>query len=376
MKQDLRLGILPLLAVWAFIQGVFIFHHGIITTGEAEKYIGEAHTFLTTGTLSAHKYWLYFIQIGLLVIAFKTGLGYSFVLIVQLLFSALATYSFYRLIGRFFPSQTAMVGTMLLLLNYPFQELNVYLQTESIFYSFTILFSTYLLQLSKLTLLRFTAIVAALVILCITRPTGILFVPVTFIYLFFVFLKKMDTKLKIAITIGAALIFIWVLNGVLGSGDDLDFMLPYREEHIICGLPTLHQPASIDTTNNGNSLYGMAYYITHNFGQFARLALLKFKSFFVLIRPYYSTGHNMLLAVYFYPLYAFALLGINSWRHRHTYQLVYLAGLILITLGTTLLTCDDWHNRWLLSISPWIILLGLPAITRVFTWYNKKSTNP
>jgi hypothetical protein len=376
MKQDTRLGFVPLLAVWAIIQGIFIYQHGIITTGEAHKYIIEAHTFLSTGTLSSPKYLLYFTQICLLAIAFKTGLGYSFVLIVQLLFSALATYSFYRLLGRLFPPQTAIIGTMLLLLNYPFQEHNVYLQTESIFYSFTILFSTYLLQLSKLTLLHFTGILAALVILCITRPTGILFVPVTFIYLFFTFLKDINTKLKVIITVAVALIFTWILNGLLDSGGGLDFMLPYREEHIICGLPTLNQPASIDTTTNGNSLYGLAYYITHNFSQFSRLALLKCKSFFAMVRPYYSTGHNILLAVYFYPLYIFALSGINWWRRRHTYLLMYLSGLILITLGTTLLTCDDWHNRWLLSISPWIILLGLPAITRMFTWYNKKSTNP
>ncbi|OQP54237.1 hypothetical protein A4H97_22330 [Niastella yeongjuensis] len=365
MKQYIRLGFLPLFVIWAIIQGIFIYHHGIITTGEPEKYITEGHGFLATGTLSAPKYWLYFTQIGLLAIAFKTGLGYSFALVVQLLFSALATWSFYQLLGRLFPYETAFIGTLLLLLNYPFQEFNVYLQTESIFYSFTILFSTYMLQLSKLTPLRFTGILTALAILCITRPTGILFVPVAFIYLFFAFLKNMDIKLKIAITCTVAVIFIWVLNTLLGSGGDLDFMLPYREEHIICGFPTLNQPAAIDSTSNGNSVYGLLYYITHNFSQFSRLALFKCKSFFALMRPYYSTGHNILLAAYFYPLYALAILSINWWRKHQAYPLLYVSGLILITLGTTLLTCDDWHNRWFLTISPYLLLLALPAINKL-----------
>ncbi len=373
MNQDTRLGFVPLLAVWAIIQGIFIYQHGIITTGEAEKYIDEAHTFLSTGTVSSPKYLLYFTQIRLLAFAFKTGLGYTFVLIVQLLFSALATWSFYRLLSHLFPKQTAITGTLLLLLNYPFQEFNVYLQTESIFYSITILFTSYVLQLSKLTPLRFTTIIAALVILCLTRPTGILFVPVTFIYLFFAFLKHINTKLKITITIAVAVIFSWILNGQLGTGGGLDFMLPYREEHIICGLPTLSQPAAIDTTANGNSLYGLAYYITHNFSQFARLALLKFKAFFALIRPYYSTGHNILLAIYFYPLYALALLSITWWWRYQANRLLYLSGVILITLATTLLTCDDWHNRWLLSVSPCILLIALPAINKLLFMLRLRS---
>jgi hypothetical protein len=372
MKTHPPLGLAIIIIVWAIIQFYFIYHHGIITTGEAEKYIAEAHTFLSTGTLSAPKYWFYFVQISLLAIAFKTGLGYSFALIVQLLFNALATYSFYRLISRLFPYQTAIAGTLLLLLNYPFQEFNVYLQTESFFYSFTILFSSYVLQLSKLTLLRFTGIVAALAILCITRPTGILFVPVTFIYLFFAFLKHINTKLKITFTIAVTLVVTWALNGLLGSGGDLDFMLPYREEHIICGLPTLNQPASIDTATNGNSLYGLAYYITHNFSQFCRLALLKCKSFFTMVRPYYNTGHNILLAVYFYPIYVFALSGINWWRRHNASRLIYLSGSILITLCTTLLTCDDWHNRWLLSISPYLLLLALPAINKLLLMFKSR----
>lgn len=365
MKTPSQLGLAIILTVWSIIQGIFVFHHGIITTGEAEKYIIEAHTFLATGTVSSPNFWLYFTQTGLLAFAFKTGLGYSFVLIVQLLFSALATYSFYRLLTRLFLPQTTIAGALLLLLNYPFQEFNVYLQTESIFYSFTILFSCYLLQLSKLTLLRFAGILAALVILCITRPTGILFIPITFIYLFFTFLKRIDTRIKIAITAGVAVIFIWVLNGLLGSGGELDFMKPYREEHILCGMSTLSQAASIQTTTNGNSLYGLAFYITHNFGQFLRLALLRCQSFFALVRPYYSKGHNIFLAVYFYPLYVLVLAGIRWWMRNHGHRYLYLSGLILITLGTTLLTCDDWHNRWLLSVSPWILLLALPVINKL-----------
>jgi hypothetical protein len=370
MKTPSRLGLAIIITVWSIIQGIFIFHNGIITTGEAEKYIREAHTFLETGTVSSLNYWLYFTQIGLLAIAFKTGLGYSFVLMVQLLFSALATYSFYRLLIRLFPHPTAIAGTLLLLLNYPFQEFNVYLQTESIFYSFTILFSTYVLQLTKLTLPRCTAILAALVILCITRPTGILFVPVTFMYLFFAFLKGINFKFKIAIAVAVSLIFIWILNGLLGSGGELDFMKPYREEHILCGMPTLNEPASIHTTTDGNSLYGLAYYITHNFGQFCRLALLRCQAFFALVRPYYSKGHNIFLAAYFYPLYMLALAGSRWWMRNHAYRFMYVAGLILITLGTTLLTCDDWHNRWLLSVSPWILLLGLPVINRLFVRFT------
>jgi len=359
-----------LLILWLIVQAILFHNNGIITIGESEKYIGEAQRLTTGGSLSSRSYFLYLTQILLLTFAFKSGLGYWFVVIVQLLFSIIATFALYRLAVKLFSQKTAVVCTALFLFNYPLQEFNFYLQTESVFFSFTIIYTAYLLQLSKLTLLHFFIILFSLVLISITRPTGLLFIPATFLYLFFGFLKAISTRFKLVIVSAITVIFLFVLNSALGSGGELDFMLPYLDERIICGVPTLHHFVDIKTWGNGNSIYGFLYYITHNFAQFIRLALLRSKAFFGLMRDYFSTGHNIFLASFFYPFYVLTILSIKWWVKNNLYRFLYLSFLIVLTWGTTILTCDDWHNRWFLAISPWLIFLSLPAINKLFAIFT------
>jgi hypothetical protein len=370
MKLTPRSSIFFLFIVWAIVHGVFIFNQGIIAVGEAEKYISEAKTLLATGTLSATNYWFYFTQIFLLAIAFKWGLGFTFVLIVQLIFSAWATYAFYRLAATLFSIQTAFIGTLLFLLNYPFQEWSIYLQTESLFHSFTIIFTAYLLRISKLNLRHYITIALSVFLICITRPTGLFFVPAIILYLFFAFFKTIKIRLKIGLVAAAGIAFLWLMNAVIGSKGEWDFMLPFLDERIICGVPTLDHNVAIKTIPEGDSIYGLFYYIVHNFEQFSRMAFLRSKAFFGLLRSYYSTSHNIFLAAFFYPIYAAALLSITWWVKNNGYRFLYFSVLLLMTWGTTMLTCDDWHNRWFLSISPWVILTALPAITKLFAIFT------
>ncbi len=370
MKLTPGSSIFFLFIVWAIVHGVFIYNQGIISVGEAEKYISEAKTLLATGTLSATNYWFYFTQIFLLAIAFKWGLGFTFVLIVQLIFSAWATYAFFRLAAALFSIQTAFIGTLLFLLNYPFQEWSIYLQTESLFHSFTIIFTAYLLRISKLNLRHYITIALSVFLICITRPTGLFFVPAIILYLFFAFFKTINTRLKIGIVAVAGIAFLWLMNAVIGSKGEWDFMLPYLDERIICGVPTLDHNVAIKTIPEGDSIYGLFYYIVHNFEQFSRMAFLRSKAFFGLLRPYYSTSHNIFLAAFFFPLYVAALLSFKWWVKNNGYRLLYFSMLLAMTWGTTLLSCDDWHNRWFLSISPWLILTALPAITKLFAIFT------
>jgi hypothetical protein len=361
--------------IWLLVQAIIIANYGIVSTGEAEKYIGEAQILSNTGHLSATNYWFYSLQIFLLVLAIKTGLGYILVLIIQLLFSAWATYAFYRLLGTIFPPPVAMAGTVLLLLNIPLQEFNTFLQTESLFYSITIIFISYLLRLTKLTAPHFLLILLVTLIICITRPTGLLFVPAISLYVFFRYINGISTRIKIILVIIGAMGFLFVMNAVIGSKGEWDFMLPYLHEQIICGVPTLDHNAAIKTDPDGNSIYGLFYYTVHNFGQFSRMALLRSKAFFGLQRTYYSTAHNIYLAAFFYPLYLAAILSIKWWVKNHPYKIAFISCCVILTWVTTFLTCDDWHNRWLLSISPWIILLGLPSMTKLFTILTAYGSN-
>ena len=148
------------------------------------------------------------------------------------------------------------------------------------------------------------------------------------------------------------------------SGGELDFMLPFKDEQIICGVPTLSGFAEINITKNANSLYGLFYYIVHNFGQFMKMAWLRTLAFFGLYRKYYSTAHNIYLVTYFYSLDIGAFLGSYYWFKKHSYPLLYFYSIIALVWVTTMLTCDDWHNRFYLGISPYIILLSTGFIRK------------
>ena len=351
-----------LICIWALVNIIFLIKNGIVTTGEAEKYINEAHLFIQSGKLSSPNFWLYFTQIFLISICFKTGLGFGLAITVQLLFNLLATLSFYKLLLYIFEKpQIAVLGTIIILLNYPYQEFNTFLQTESLFYSFTLIYTSYFLRSEKISVKFFLTILAWLLIISITRPTGLLFLAPTFIFIFF---KKLGLIKKIVIFICSVFLFLYIVNIALGSGGELDFMLPFRDEQIICGVPTLPEFKKIQTVQNPNSIYGLIYYVTHNFGQFSRMAWLRTLAFFGLYRSYYSTWHNIYLIAYFYPLLITALLGIAYWLRTHVYKFMFLFIIILLTWMTVILTCDDWHNRFYLSISPYIIVLSMVFVSR------------
>ncbi|HLG38884.1 MAG TPA: hypothetical protein VI461_04410, partial [Chitinophagaceae bacterium] len=320
---------------------------------------------LATGTVSSPNFWLYSTQIFLIAAAKKIHTGFISVVIVQWLFNLVATWVFYKFSTRISNKATGLLITFFFIFTIPLQTFNCFLQTESLFYSFTILFSCYLLSLQKLTGKNSVAIILFLLLISFTRPTGILWIPCTFLFLFFRFFRTFSFLFKIGITLFASVVFIFFLNNAIGSGGELDLMLPFRDEMIICGVPTLPHSADIKISDSPNSLQGLAYYINHNFDQFIRMAWLRSKAFFGLSRTYYSNGHNIYLILYFYPFYVLLILGTGRWFKQNKHLLLYCFSLIFLTWSTVILTCDDWHNRFLLSILPYIYMLSIPALKNI-----------
>lgn len=364
-----------LLAVcWLIVHLILFSRHGIETGFEARKYIEEADNLLANGSVSTPNFWLYSVQIFLIAAAKKMQMGFTPVLLVQWAFSLYALLRFYHLASRLSTAATGFIIALLLVLNIPFQTFDCFLQTESLFHSFTILFTCYLLGLEKLTARNLLFIFLFLLLLCFTRPTGIFWFPCTFLYLLFRFFRGYSTLLRVSICLGTAIVFLFFLNMALGSGGELDLMLPYRAENIICGVATIQVPSDIAVSQNPNSLEGLAYYISHNTGQFVRLAWDRSIAFFGLQRSYYSTGHNLFLAICFYPVFVFAVFGIAAWLRKRRAIALYCVSLILITWCSVILSCDDWHNRFLLTVVPYFYLLSIPAVLRITRFFLSKQS--
>ena len=353
------------LLVWVIVQAALIWKNGIVTDGESEKYITQARLLISEGHLSNGSYIMYLTQILLITVAKKTGIGLLAVVFVQLLLSLLSTITYFRFTRQLLSSGTlAIIGTLMLLLNIPLQEFNSFLQTESVFYSLGIITTCFVLKQTSFNFKTLAIVIMLLLLLSITRPTGILFFPPVLLYIFFRFLSAISFTRKLILVGVSATIFVFVLNAALGSGGGLDFMLPYRDERIICGVPTLPAFTKINETSNGNSVFGLLYYVFHNFGQFSRLAWLRSLAFFGLTRTYYSSFHNAYLVVYFYLIYFLFVMSFRFWLKTSPYILFYVLLLTLVSWGTVILSCDDWHNRFFLTLSPYLILLGMPAIRR------------
>ena len=347
-----------ILILWTLVN-TFLLTKGIVTTGEAVKYISQAQYLLANGRLETSNFDYYSLIIFLLAFCFKFHLGLGWVVAIQMLFNLAAVLYFFDTMCRIFRSEkTAFIAALLLLLNIPYQSFNTAMQTESLFQSLSLLLTCYLLRHEILRVKQFIGILLFIFLLSLSRPLGLLFIPAAFLYFYLTTLRQTGWQKQTAFWGITILGFLYVLNRAMGSGGEYDFMLPFREEHIICGAPTLLQPLSFSIAGSGNALYDLIYYIFHHPGQFLRLATLKTISLWGIYRSYYSAAHNAVLLLFFYPIMLIALLSLRSWKRHYPFKMVYLLTIILVTWVTVVLTCDDWSNRVFISITPYLIILA------------------
>lgn len=360
---------------WIIIQSSLLAHYGIVTGFEAKKYIFQAEHFLQFGKLTTNNFWLYSTQIFLIAGAIKLHLVFAVIVALQFLLNLFATWMFYQLAVYFLKNpMLAFPATFIYIINITYQVYNTYLFTESIFYSLTIIYSSYLLRIQKLSTKNVTILLLMLILISVTRPTGILFFGATSIYIFFRFLQQISIWYKVTIVFSAIIIFLITLNTMLQTGGELDFMLPFKQENIICGVNTYNN-TEIQTLEKGDSVEGLFYYLVHNKDQFLRLSKLKTIAFFGFIRDYYSSSHNAYLIIFFYPFYLLSIVGIVKMYKRKEKIMIYLMSIVLLYWITTLLTCDDWHNRFILTVSPFIFLTGIAAFIKSTPVSKNKEIN-
>ena len=353
-------GLILLIIFWLLVQAFLLITQGINTGGESINKIQEAENLISGKGLSSKSDYLYLTEIFLIFLKLKTHAGYGAVIAIQLILNLSALIYFYKFLNSFYSSKIlSFTGCLILLACFPYQIYNTFLYTESIFFSLSLIYSCYLLQLKKLSLPNIFIIFLFLFLLCITRPSGIFFMAATIVYLFFFISKTINPVVKAAVFITVSCFALFILNYLMASGGGIDILLPFKDERVICGIPTLSYNADIKTVQNGNSLYGLIYYVTHNFSQFSRLALLKSKAFFGLVRPYYSYGHNVFLVIYFYTLYALIILNIIKINKKLPLAFIYFIALTVIYWLSVVFSCDEWHNRFFITLTPFFIIPAL-----------------
>lgn len=340
-----------LIAVWCLVQGAMLYYNGIYVEGEALRIIREANYLHEGQPFSSPIYFTYLTEILLTHLSMHAG-GYALNIIVHLIFNLTACFMFFNFLKNRLSPSLAFLGTLLLIFCIPYQLYNTFLYTESIFFSLSIVYACLLLSNNKRSGGRLAITLLVLILLCLTRPSGFFFVLATIAFGFYR-ARSVNFLVRLLLFIIPLTITIIIINYGMQTGGGIDIVEPFLREHIICDQPLQQNKLDINLNENPNSISGLWYYITHNFGHFSKLALNKTIAFFGLIRPWYSTTHNVLLCLFFYPLMFGILYRII--RRRFSDMLLFTLMLTIIFWLFVILSCDEWHNRFFLTLTPFLI---------------------
>ena len=351
--------ILLLAVIWFCMQIFFIYQNGIVTDLEATKYIDQAHNFIATGTYSTNNFLFYSTQILLIAFCLKLHIGFWLVVLVQIVLNGISIICFYKIVERVSKNKwLPFFSTLYFLLLFYYHLFNTFLFTESLFFSLSIIYTYVLFSTKELKFKSVFLILLFLGLLYFTRPTGIFFIPATYFYLIIRFFpKKAFLVIALSSIVGISGLF-FLLNYSLGSGGELDFLLPYTHEMIICGVSTLPQPHHFSVPVEKNSIQGLIYIITHNFGLFSRLAFQRLIKFFGVYRSFYSVFHNVVVVGYFFIIYATILFYFKNLFKAYKAESIFLLVNIFLMALTVMLSCDEWGNRFILSVVPSFLLLA------------------
>lgn len=226
-----------------------------------------------------------------------------------------------------------------------------------------------------MTIRNIVLILLFLLILYLTRPTGLFFIPSTFLFLTIKFYSKQAVRIIAASACIALIFFYFLFNFSLGSGGEFNFLLPYLNESIICGVPTIHEPHNISIPVEKNSIAGLFYIITHHFRLFFKLAIQRLAAFFGIYRPYYSTFHNIFASAYFYFTYLVIIIQLRNLFRQNKAEVWFLISNIGLMALTVMLSCDEWGNRFILSVLPFFLLLAIISISNYKNTVNVSRNN-
>lgn len=367
--QVISLGI-----IWLIIQCFMLWHNGIVTDLEATKYINEANHFLSTGAYSSGNFLFYSTQILLIAFCLKLQISFLFIVIIQMLFNGLSIVCFYKLTNIISKNLViSWIATFYFLIFFYYHLYNTYLFTESLFFSLSVIYSWFLFTRKKLSLKTGIYILLFLTLLYFTRPTGIFFIPATYLFLVLKFYPRNAFKVLIVSGFFMLIALFLAFNFSLASGGEFNFLLPYLNEMTICGVPTISIPHQITIPVEKNSIQSLFYIVTHYFDLFFSLALKRLSAFFGVSRTFYSIFHNIVVSAYFYLIYLAILFGIRNLFKKNKPEAWFFITNIILMATTVMLSCDEWGNRFILSVMPFFLLLAIIAISNTLNVNREKN---
>jgi hypothetical protein len=377
IKYFQKREVLLLVFLWALAEFLLYLKFGFGFEMEAKKYISEADFIIQNQALSQGRYLFYLSTILVIAVCKMGGVGLYGAVFLLMLINLGSYLVFLKALKKVFNATwPALLVITFLLSFWPYQSWTLYLFTENLFYSTVMLLFSHLLLYNGMTRKFIGILMALLLMVIISRPLGILFVFPVLGFLFFHFTKRQRLFL-LGGFMAAGVLLVWVVQIVFTTTPDWNMQRAFLEENIICGLPVTLSGTPIDMTENPSQLYRLFYYITHNFSHFSGLALKRLQLFFLNTRNYYSAAHNIYNLVYIFFLYGSIIIGFRQIRKTFSKGVLFFIFSVLFLFALTVsLQCDDFHNRFFLTLMPLLASLGisgcLPLVSKLFSFFKNK----
>ena len=348
--------------LWIIAEVLLFWKFGFNFQMEAEKYINEAKFILENHRLSQARYLFYFSTIFIIALSFslKTGVYGA---IVGIMIINLGSYLyFFKGLKNLFKNRAAAFVTILFLLTFwPYQSWSLFLYTECLFYSGVLILFSRLMLFEKIDTRFLFSLFFVLLFVVFSRPLGVLFIFPVLLFIYF-HLSKKQKVFFYATLILAFFVLGWIVQVVFTSTPDWNMQRAFLEENIICDMPVAVTGVNLELSDHPNQLYRLFFYVTHNFSHFAGLALTRLKFFFLSTRSYYSSLHNAYLLITLGIIYGLIAIGFKNVRKTFSTALVaFIYSSICFFALTIAVQCDDYHNRFFLTLMPFLAVLALPG---------------
>jgi len=356
-----------LLVVWLLVQYLLYQHYGIKIVYDSHRYFNYVDSLAAGGnywyTDSGKFYASYTFLLALMLHLAK--LPVACIILLQVLVSGVAAVYLYKITSILSKNKTAPALAALLFIIWPdLQFWNLYIHTESLYISLSvfILFLTLVARRPH----HYLVLAGLLTVICFLRPNGIFLVIAVGIALFYqrgfaLRLKRMRVNafvwLPVLFILLCAGIFFLEVFSPLAYYRAGQFIQGYKGNAVAVGLPSstaVSQPVALQ----------LLAILLEQPTTFLKLVAGRFFFFWTQVRPYYSALHNVVILLFFLPVYYYAISCIC--RIKHCPFLAFV--LTLAALHTLMVTviAVDWDNRFVAPLLPFIFVLAAMGMQAVW----------
>lgn len=340
------------LAAFGAVLALLWYVQGPLTDKEALKYTGCARDLLQGNTTDLIGNYKGFAAYVLFLCPFIAGGLPMGAMVAQVVLGAFAIRALGAWVKRISASeQASFLAMMLASICLPWQQWTLALYSESFFTSVLVIFLERITRAGRLSAME----VLLAVVLLFARPVGLLFVGPALIWK--AGASGTHQLPRWAMKLGYALVLVVAITL---PGIPRDQITPIVEAHVICGTP--ERPGAMEGFTGSSIVAAQGHLFAAEPTRYViGLFLRRIGSLFTLPRPYYSTGHNLFLSLY-YALFILTIIGLWSYASDRVVRLILTMLMIYsIFIG---LAHDEWSGRFLVPLWPLIITLAGLACAR------------